>query len=195
MTDSSTVIFFLILIIVFVVSKWVLTPGFLPSQNDTSTAESRRNRDLIAPPTYRRQVTASMIEVVQALAPGLTEAQIRYDLERTGSVETTVERYLSAGSLPFPPETYRNNRNNSSNTNSNATASSSTSKKKFSTKGDLISRYGLKESVKNMSDDILNKPVEKTKWSASKEERQRQLTKQQTEMVLRARRKMELKGE
>lgn len=126
-----------------------------------------------------------MVEVVQTLAPGMTEAQIRYDLERTGSVETTVERYLSMGSLPFPP-------------GYNAAApgiSSSSSSSSRSNKTDLISRYGLSESLKNISDDILNKPVEKTKWSTSKEERQAQLKKQQAEMILRARRKLELKGE
>jgi coupling of ubiquitin conjugation to ER degradation protein 1 len=192
MADSSTITFFFILAIVFVVSKWVLSPGFQnsSSQTDTSTGQSRRNaqaRDLpIAPPTYRRQVTASMIEVVHTLAPGLTEAQIRYDLERTGSVETTVERYLSMGSLPFPPEAAGNNSN---------VASSSGSNSKPLTKGDLISRYGLKDSVKNISDDILNKPIEKTKWSTSKEERQLQLKKQQADMILRARKKMELNGE
>ena len=43
-------------------------------------------------------VTESMIESVRAVAPGLTTAQIRTDLQQTGSVQQTVERYL-AGAL------------------------------------------------------------------------------------------------
>ncbi|VEU20051.1 DEKNAAC100632 [Brettanomyces naardenensis] len=44
-----------------------------------------------------------MLDSVQQIAPGLTIAQIRYDLERTGDVNLTVDRYLNEGNLPFPP--------------------------------------------------------------------------------------------
>ncbi|KGQ90246.1 hypothetical protein MEQ_04262 [Candida albicans P87] len=44
-----------------------------------------------------------MIEVVQSIAPMLTVEQIRYDLETTGNVEATVNRFMELGDLPFPP--------------------------------------------------------------------------------------------
>lgn len=50
-----------------------------------------------------RPVTDSMIEVVQTIAPSLTVEQIRYDLEATGSVEVTIDKYMETGTLPFPP--------------------------------------------------------------------------------------------
>lgn len=51
-----------------------------------------------------RPVTCDMIQVVQAMAPNLTSAQIIYDLQRTGSVELTMRRYLANGNrLPHPP--------------------------------------------------------------------------------------------
>lgn len=44
-----------------------------------------------------------MVEVVRAIAPQLTESQIRHSLERTGSVEATVDEYMENLTLPFPP--------------------------------------------------------------------------------------------
>lgn len=44
-----------------------------------------------------------MVEVVQTIAPQLTTAQIRYDLQTSGSVEATIERFMELGTLPFPP--------------------------------------------------------------------------------------------
>ncbi|CCH59149.1 hypothetical protein TBLA_0B03070 [Henningerozyma blattae CBS 6284] len=51
---------------------------------------------------FKRKVTQDMIEVVQTLAPSLSVAQIRYSLKQTGSVETTVEDFLS-GKEMFDP--------------------------------------------------------------------------------------------
>ena len=48
-------------------------------------------------------VTPQMIEIVQQVAPSLTEEQISYDLEQTGDVNRTVDRFLNHGTLPFPP--------------------------------------------------------------------------------------------
>lgn len=43
-----------------------------------------------------------MIEVVLTIAPTLTEEQIRLDLEKTGSVEATIDNYMANGNLPQP---------------------------------------------------------------------------------------------
>lgn len=50
-----------------------------------------------------RPVTDLMVEVVQTIAPQLVREQIVYDLEKTGSVEITIENYMQNHSLPFPP--------------------------------------------------------------------------------------------
>lgn len=41
------------------------------------------------------QVTPQMIEAVQAVAPGLSRTQIKADLQLTGNIQATVERYLA----------------------------------------------------------------------------------------------------
>lgn len=49
-------------------------------------------------PTHHRTpvvVTPEMIDAVQAVAPTLTVRQIRADLQLTGNVQATVERYLA----------------------------------------------------------------------------------------------------
>ncbi|KAK6891223.1 Coupling of ubiquitin conjugation to ER degradation protein 1 [Candida tropicalis] len=66
------------------------------SSSTTTTTATHQRRG-------RRPVTDSMIEVVQSIAPMLTVEQIRYDLENTGNVEATVNRFMELGDLPFPP--------------------------------------------------------------------------------------------
>lgn len=51
----------------------------------------------------KREVTIDMIEVIQTLAPSLDPKQIKYDLEKTGSIEKTVENFLRGDEFPFPP--------------------------------------------------------------------------------------------
>ncbi|KAL6942599.1 hypothetical protein ACO0QE_003782 [Hanseniaspora vineae] len=75
---------------------------------------------------YRRAVTQDMIDVVKSIGPHLTVEQIRYDLEKTGSVEETVNTFLSTGTLPVPPNTPARSANNVNNrTDSVSTESSS----------------------------------------------------------------------
>lgn len=52
----------------------------------------------------KRRVTEGMIEIVSTLAPHLHHDQIKYDLEKTGSVEITVERLLKGEEFEFPPK-------------------------------------------------------------------------------------------
>lgn len=131
---------------------------------------------------YRRPVDNSMIEVVQTIAPNLSVEQIRYDLERTGSVETTVERYLAQGDLPTPP-----------NTQPRPRSETPTSNKPKKT-GSLAARYNITEKDDEEFSEKHATP-EKPKWSQSKEERQNQLRKQQQEMILRARQKFKQKDQ
>lgn len=48
-----------------------------------------------------------MIEIVQQIAPNLTEEQIVYDYSKSGSIELTIDNYLKNGNLPFPPNTQK----------------------------------------------------------------------------------------
>lgn len=73
---------------------------------------------------YRRAVTQDMIDVVKSIGPYLTVEQIRYDLEKTGSVEETVNTFLSTGTLPIPPNIPPRSAN-ISNTHTGSASSSS----------------------------------------------------------------------
>lgn len=50
----------------------------------------------------KRKVTIDMIEIVQTLAPNLDVKQIEYSLSQTGSIEKTVEDFLSGKMESFP---------------------------------------------------------------------------------------------
>ncbi|KAK6197392.1 uncharacterized protein RJT21DRAFT_56508 [Scheffersomyces amazonensis] len=114
--DSSTIIFIATLAIAFVFLKWLITP--IPSSHELEQSvnqyqQQQQNQQVQQnqqgqqgqPQRRRRQVTDSMIEVVQAIAPTLTREQIIMDLNNTGSVEVTIERYMELGGLPLPPST------------------------------------------------------------------------------------------
>ncbi|ODV98244.1 hypothetical protein PACTADRAFT_83559 [Pachysolen tannophilus NRRL Y-2460] len=120
--DSSTATFISILVVAFIVLKWFMAPSSTsnsPNQRASTSSNTRgqssstsrnqiqnqqfQNREQGQQSRAHRQVTQDMIEVVQSLAPQLSIPQIRYDLERSGSVEATVERYLTEGGLPSPP--------------------------------------------------------------------------------------------
>ncbi|KAG7193335.1 uncharacterized protein KQ657_000751 [Scheffersomyces spartinae] len=103
--ETSTTVFIATLALGFIVLRWLIAPipPHLPaevhgSSGSSSTSSSARRTNA----GNRRPVTQSMIEVVQTVAPQLTVGQIRMDLERTGSVELTLERFMENGSLPFP---------------------------------------------------------------------------------------------
>lgn len=74
--------------------------GNTDSHNDTSI------QDQMEQPVVRRikrEVTMDMIEIVQTLAPTLDVKQIEYSLRNTGSIEATVDDFLSGKEFPFPP--------------------------------------------------------------------------------------------
>jgi coupling of ubiquitin conjugation to ER degradation protein 1 len=155
--------------------------------NDTSGEGAQPRRPVQDLPVrqrdYRRPVDNSMIEVVQTIAPNLSVEQIRYDLERTGSVETTVERYLAQGDLPMPPNPPPRRTEPQSQTNT-----------KSKQTGSLAARYNITDKDDEEFSEKQADP-QKPKWSQSKEERQSQLRKQQQEMILRARQKFKQKDQ
>ena len=108
--DYTAIIFAVVLIIGFIALRLIIKP--LPETNDFNIDTSTLSKD--EEPTssssgitsgksrHRRPVTDSMIEVVLTIAPTLTEEQIRLDLEKTGSVEATIDNYMANGNLPQP---------------------------------------------------------------------------------------------
>lgn len=114
--DVSTIIFIATIAVAFIFLRWLISP--IPQSNefelptetvsgarttavsDASNATQRRSR---------RHVSDSMVEVVATIAPGLTREQIVYDLEKTGSVELTINNYMENNGLPFPPTTNSTN--------------------------------------------------------------------------------------
>lgn len=177
MAETSTISFVLALVVGFVVAKWAF------AGDDTSAASQQVNRRQRPGPqrTRRRPVNQAMIEVVQSLAPNLTVEQIRYDLERTGNVEATVERYLSEGSLPFPPG-YQAPPAPASHSETASSSRASSSEPE-----NLLKKYKVENSDINSE---FEGPLQKTTWKDTKEEREAQLRKKQQEMVLRARQKL-----
>ncbi|CCE64553.1 hypothetical protein TPHA_0I00470 [Tetrapisispora phaffii CBS 4417] len=130
--DSSTLTFLLTLLFGFIFIKWTFqseqhpSTQNLSSNSTTSTANlSRRtNNGATNRRRFKRRVTDDMIEVVLSLAPALHKEQIRYNLEETGSVEETVERFLRGDEFPFPPnytptQTMAATGNDTNNENSN----------------------------------------------------------------------------
>lgn len=203
MPDSNTLTFLFTVVVAFAVLRWFInTPeddedpavnpsgGTAPPQTSDGEAETSGARRNLRPVRFaRRPVTNDMIEVVQTMAPQLTPEQIRYDLERSGSVQATVERFLSEGSLPFPPGYV------APPEPAQAPGPSGSGSGVRSRNGvNLIKKYGLENRVNTpeAEEEETEKPS-KMKWSQSKEERQQMLKKQREEMILKARRKLEAK--
>lgn len=113
--DQSTVTFLITIVIGFVLLRWFTQLDQHPSaqqlagENRAGERNGARGQQIGDSPRQRtarqvrRNVTPDMIQVVQSLAPHLHVEQIRYNLEQTGSVEETVERFLRGDSFPYPP--------------------------------------------------------------------------------------------
>ncbi|KAK7206614.1 hypothetical protein BZA70DRAFT_108583 [Myxozyma melibiosi] len=233
-TDSTTTTFIACIIIGFLVVRWYVsapqqqipagatgTPQSRATASSTGVAGLSSLASELQRPRSRRPVTQGMIEVVQSVAPTLTVEQIRFDLERSGSVEATIDRFLAEGGLPMPPNAQpRAQPAPSSAAGSSSTPATISSSLAFP---DLITRYHLETKIgadglpiePKLAEDITSAATsssspppppppsaaasssstgasgKKMKWSGSKEERQAMLRKQREDMILKARRKLE----
>lgn len=197
--ETSTIIFIVTLIIAFIFLRWLITPipRSLPSEFNPNRVNERSGEEAAAVAASsgansasaatggthsrrsRREVTDSMVEVVQAIAPQLTPGQIRYDLQRSGSVEATIERFMETGTLPVPPGEAPVAPANDSHGHSAPVKNVNTN---------LIDKYNLKNKI---SDD--NEQPEESKtgtWGSSTEERENILSKRREEMILKARKRL-----
>ncbi|GMG20983.1 unnamed protein product [Ambrosiozyma monospora] len=92
--DNSVLSLGITLVLAFILISWFMTPEPTSSSSRGNRRPRRRNS---------HPVTQQMIATVQQVAPTLTIDQIRYDLERTGDVNVTIDNYLRLGDLPNPP--------------------------------------------------------------------------------------------
>ncbi|CDS82390.1 uncharacterized protein SPSC_03209 [Sporisorium scitamineum] len=159
-----------------------------------------------------RQVPQHMVDSVKTLFPHIPDASIRYDLQRSGSVEATCERILNEGGLPSPsagffgtaePSTPANaatlRAQNANRTTPTAAASGSASALSTPSKSpNLISRFGLQSRLA-ASDDLPSTPQSHTStssqgspsgWATTPEERAKLLKDRKEQMILEARKKM-----
>lgn len=179
--DNSTIFFIASLLVAFVFLRWLISPipQSVPDEFNIRTSIGRTPDSAQAAPnparrTSRREITESMIEVVRAIAPQLTDSQIRYSLERSGSVEATVDEYMENLTLPFPP-------GEAPPAEPEETHNVAPSELKT-----LLEKY-------QVQDDGQEKglPVE-GKWGKDEVERTDLLRKRREEMILRARRRLQL---
>lgn len=193
--DSSTVLFIVTLIIAFVFMRWLVSPvpQHMADPDDVPTLANRSatasNTSSSSGPSGRssRPVTDSMIEVVQSIAPQLSAAQIRMDLQRSGSVEATIERFMETGSLPIPPEEQAA----AVAATAAAPVANGASGLKISSKGpeNLIEKFGLSDKINSATDTAAGSSS--NTWGTSKSERNSLLSKRREEMILNARKRLE----
>lgn len=188
--DSSTIAFIIVIGVAFIFLRWLIAPipNSLPSElnealANNENARSNNNSSNGATRRQRREVSDDMIEVVQTIAPQLTRGQIRMDLERSGSVESTMERYMETGSLPYPPGESAQPQHLQPDMSSHV----QTTKKGPE---NLIEKYGLDGKVSKDVDDEGEESVDENKWGSNKEERTLLLNKKREEMILKARKRL-----
>lgn len=174
--DTSTILFMAALAAAFLILRWLIRPipqsvpeeFNVPDPTQRHEQPSRRQR-----PTGNRAVTDLMIEVVQAMAPQLTVSQIRHSLQRTGSVEATVNEYMDNGDLPFPP----------GESAVRVTESVAHNKKPLGASRNLLEKYGITDA------DLLDPGY--LAGVSAKGDREDVLQKRRAEMIVRARKRME----
>lgn len=174
--DTSTIVFILVLLVAFLFLRWLISPipQSVPDEFNVHTSvgqpENHTNNHVpAARQRRRREVTDSMVEVVRAIAPQLTEQQIRFSLERTGSVEATVDEYMENLSLPFPP-------GHDAEDNAHNVAPEGGAKT-------LLEKYNIEVLADADETDA--------KWGQDESERLALLQRRREEMILRARRRLE----
>ncbi|CAG8559780.1 8469_t:CDS:2, partial [Ambispora gerdemannii] len=134
-------------------------------------------------------VTTEMVETVCAMFPNIPPAAIRFDLQKTGSVEVTCDNILRDGGLPLPPPSIAPIVPIQSPTlNASTSASSSSSainNNNTQTHQSLVHRYKLHEAV--AKDVIPDEPPKQ--WEVTSEKRHQLLQKRKEAMVLQARKR------
>ncbi|KAF1807614.1 hypothetical protein FB192DRAFT_1272078 [Mucor lusitanicus] len=146
--------------------------------NQNNQQQQGQRRTTTGARRTQHRVTPQMIEMVRAMFPDIPTAAILADLQRTGSVETTVDNALRDGGLPLPsPMPSQQGSPNSNATNNSSSASSS---RKSPSHPNLVQRYKI-----DVQQDTDQEPPKV--WEASPDKRQEMLRKRKEFMVLQAR--------
>lgn len=177
-------VFFATIVAGFLILRWLISPIPDPLEEAAAAHATQRDGRRPTPSTRsRRPVNDSMIDVVQAIAPQLTRAQIRMDLERSGLVEVTIDRFMEEGTLPMPEnqndeETEETEGNQAQSNQSNQSEGGSGIKP-----ANLIERYGLESKI---DQDVSNAAIN----SATNQDKIDLLSSRREEMILNARKRL-----
>ncbi|KAL4917276.1 hypothetical protein BDW62DRAFT_86909 [Aspergillus aurantiobrunneus] len=156
----------------------------------------KRDADSSAPGARGRArgnvVDPAQVEQISQMFPQLSAREIMWDLQRNGgNAAATTERVLSGRGLDAPPPSFQPLiAIPPTGVPAAQPAPSSTPK---SDGQDLITRYNLSAKVAEANGAESAPKSSPGGWSQNKEERQRNLQKRRDEMILAARRRMELK--
>ncbi|KAH9830202.1 uncharacterized protein C8Q71DRAFT_843112 [Rhodofomes roseus] len=141
-----------------------------------------------------KNVTIEMVETVHTMFPDIPSDNIRYDLLRTGNVQTSINTILERGFLPAPPPAYYTiypRALDSTDTAARpAPAPSSSSKSKSE---NLIERYHLENRVAVSSGVEARTPEEaagRADWEENAEKREASLRERKAQMILAARQRL-----
>lgn len=188
---------------IFVV-KWFASPKVHPSarglthtqlrssggSNNSNNSNNRAGHNADgAGRSDRRYVSQEMIETVRNVVPNLHAEQIRYDLESTGSVEQTIERFFSGQTFPFPPD-YVPERDHNNSLQSNVPAEPSDVRKRSNIRPDnMISKFKV-DLDRDMSGlDFKSLDIEERKrllvWEARKKMEKRLETDEELASLIR----------
>lgn len=158
-----------------------------------------------------RPVPQHMVDSVKTLFPHIPDASIRYDLQRSGSVEATCERILNEGGLPSPPAGFFGTAETSTSSNAatlraqnanrtpgRAVSGMASAVTTPSKSPNLISRFGLQSRLAG-AEDLPSTPDSRassssqgspSSWAPTPEERAKLLKDRKEQMILQARRKL-----
>jgi len=179
-------------VIVFV-ARWATSSSETPAEREARLALGFKPRN----------VSTEMLDTVTSMFPNIPRDNIRFDLLRTGNVETTTNKIIERGVLEAPPAAYYRiyprtveervgagaappGAGNGARANI-PVAGPSTSKQ-----NSLIKRYNL-ESRLSETEVIPDMPEQaggKSVWETSAEKREANLRERKAQMILAARKRM-----
>ncbi|KAK7438055.1 hypothetical protein VKT23_018222 [Stygiomarasmius scandens] len=174
----NVVVAFAVIVLIF---RWVTAGDGQPTAADTLGFRPKH-------------VSQDMLDTISNMFPDIPIDNIRYDLLRTGSVETTTNKILERGYLDAPPPSYFTlyprtpaPAQPAANQNANSASSSAVQPKPTET---LISRYHLEDRI-TKSEAIAESEVGgRAAWEDTPEKREASLKERKAKMILAARQRM-----
>ncbi|KAH7382720.1 AMFR protein-like protein [Phaeosphaeria sp. MPI-PUGE-AT-0046c] len=165
------------LVVIFLASRWYFSK---PSASTSGTSTRA--------PT-RPRLNHAQIDQIAQMFPQASRRDIAWDLQRNGgNAAATTERVLSGRGLDAAPPSFTIPSPPAPRIPTAAAGSSSAPKP---SKPDLITRYNLASKLGQVEEVQEEQPKAKA-WSADRNERQANLQRRREEMILAARRKMEM---